>query len=148
MLDAHALASARIVETGDVAGGVNAVSRAQPRINNDAPRVVQLDAFDEMSDWANPRPDDDHIRLNAFAVVERHCFHIVTALEAIDDRAKLKAYTVTLVQTPEYRTHFRAEYCLERLLRRSDYRHFEPTLAQTVSRLHRYKARTDDDGPS
>src|SRR5690349_6557522 len=144
MLDAHALASARIVETGDVAGGVNAVSRAQPRINNDAPRIVQLDAFHEMRDGPHARTDEDHIRLDALAVVERHCFHVVTALKTIDDRSKLKTHTVTLVQTPEYCTDLRTERRLKRLLRRSNHRYFEPTLAQAVSHLHANEARTDD----
>src|SRR5690349_25077381 len=102
MLDAHALASARIVETGDVAGGVNAVSRAQPRINNDAPRIVQLDAFHEMRDGPHTRTNEDHIRLDAIAVVERHCFHFVSAIKTIDARSTLTIHTVTSVRMLEY----------------------------------------------
>src|SRR6185503_4523724 len=83
VLDSHALPRARIGIAGYVTSSVKSVGGTQPRINDNGACMVQLDTIHELRNWSHSDSDDDHVRLNALAVVERDRFNVVTALEPV-----------------------------------------------------------------
>src|ERR1051325_802301 len=144
VLDADAVAGARVNESGNVARGVDSISRAQARINDNSAVLVQLDTFEEVRDRPHTDTYDNHIRFQTLAVIERDCLNIAGALKATDARAEFELHAMALMYAPEQRTDFRAQRRLERLLRRRNDRNVETTLAQAVSGLHPDEARADN----
>src|SRR6185436_1998371 len=145
VFDAHAFARARVDETRNIARSVDSFSRAQMRVNENSAVIVQLDTCEKLCGRVNTNTNDDHIRFNTLAIVERDCLNVVLPLEPVNDRAEFETNTMTLVYAPEQRTHFSTERGLERLLGRSNDSYFKTTFAQTVSRLHSDEARANND---